>query len=648
MNASKGSRSMSRLATRFAALFSLAALAATALPANAFIANGRMASPAERGIGAYRTTARNLRDLGPMNARAVVHIGLLLKYRNEAELESLINAQATKGSRYYHHFLTTAQFAQYFAPDAATYARTIATLQRHGFRVEQTFANRGMIRASAPVRTAASYFATSFHAVYQVGRGVRYVNTTVARMPADLRNDVVALSGLHSITTVAFALKRPDIRKLLARRNALAIAGAFTAPRTATAPVGAPRRRDAAPTPAPGPDATIPPGSQLTEEATYMGYGPDIYAQAYTFPETQGYAGSGHAAGSVIDTDFSDSDAKAEFKTFNIPRTKTGNRVCTDPNADTACCSKGSISAGTCVYSPDTEGESTLDAEAIMTLAPQADFYEYLAPDFSDVGIEAAYNRVVSDDKVAAVNSSFGGCETDDPSFEYATNYIAMQGASLGITFSASSGDTGSTSCGVYLGNGSPQTDVGVSIPAADTYFTGVGGTDFEVLTPLSYYTIENGWTFGGGGVSVIEQTPSYQTGITNVHLDGRNVPDLAFTADPDPPGNGFVITYGGASEATGGTSLSSPMWVATLASMAQEDGLANGFGFVNPGIYAAVNDASYSSYFHDVIVGTDGTAIAGGNVTANGIPIYTCQIGYDNITGAGTPEGFALGAYLK
>jgi kumamolisin len=646
MIASKGSRSMSRLATRLAALFSIVTLAATAVPADAFIANGHMASPAERGVAADRATARNLRDLGPMNARGLVHVGLLLKYRNESELEALVNAQATKGSRYYHRFLTKAQFAQYFAPDAATYARTIATLQKHGFRIEQTFANRGMIRASAPVTAASSYFATSFRSVYQTGRGVRYMNTSVAKMPADLRSDVVALSGLHSITTVAFPLERPDIHKLLARRAALEMSGALTAPQHAAVPVAV-RSRDAAPTPAPGPDATIPPGSQLTEEATYMGYGPDVFAQSYTFPETQGYGGNGHGAGSVIDTDFADSDAKAEFTTFNIPRTKTGTRVCTDPNADTACCSKGSISAGTCVYSPDTEGESTLDAETIMALAPQVNFYEYLAPDFSDVGIEAAYNRVVSDDVVAAVNSSFGGCETDDPSFEYATNYIAMQGASLGITFSASSGDTGSTSCGVYLGNGSPQTDVGVSTPAADTYFTGVGGTDFELLT-VNYYTTETGWTFGGGGVSVFEQTPTWQTGITNIHLTGRNVPDLAFTADPDPPGNGEVITFGGETEATGGTSLASPMWVATLASMAEEDGLSNGFGFVNPSIYAAINDASYSSYFHDVIVGTDGLAIAGGNVTASGVPIYTCEVGYDNITGAGTPEGFALGAYLK
>ncbi len=639
---------MSRISIRISALFTILTLAASVMPADAFIANGRLASPAERGIGASRTTARNLRDLGPMDARGLVHVGVMLKNRNEAELESLVNAQGTKGSRYYHHFLSAAQFRSYFAPDAATYARTIATLQKHGFRIEQIFANRGMIRASAPARTASAYFGTSFRSVFQTGRGVRYVNTSAVRMPADLRNDVVALSGLHSITTVRFPLRRPDLRKLLARRNALTVVGALAAPQSVAARVTAARTRNVAPTPAPGPDATIPPGSQLGEEASYMGYGPDVYAQAYTFPETQGYGGKGHAAGSVIDTDFSDADAKQEFTTFNIPRTKTGNRVCTDPNADTACCSKGSVSAGTCVFSPDTEGESTLDAQTIMSLAPQADFYEYLAPDFSDVGIEAAYNRVVSDDKVAAVNSSFGGCETDDPSFEYATNQIAIQGAALGITFSASSGDTGSTSCGVYLGNGSPQTDVGVSTPAADTYFTGVGGTDFEVLTPLSYYTLENGWTFGGGGVSVFESTPSYQTGVTNVHLSGRNVPDLAFTADPDPPGNGFVITFGGESEPTGGTSLSSPMWVAMLASMAEEDGLTTGFGFVNPGIYGAVNDASYSSYFHDVIVGTDGTAVAGGNVTANGVPIYTCNVGYDNITGAGTPEGFALGAYLK
>jgi subtilase family serine protease len=353
-----------------------------------------------------------------------------------------------------------------------------------------------------------------------------------------------------------------------------------------------------------------------------------------------GYGGTNHPIGNVIEADFLRSDIAAEEAKFGITRTGKVYTYCAVAGGGSNCF--GSIGA------PDPVGEATLDANIMTSLAPNADFYVYLAPSFDDLQIESAYAMAVDQNIVEAVNSSFGGCETDDPSFEYATNYIAMQGASLGITFSASAGDTGSTSCGIYLGNGSPQTDVGVSTPAADTYFTSVGGTDFEVLTPASYYTLENGWTFGGGGVSVLEQTPTWQSGIANIHLTGRNVPDLAFTADPDPPGNGFVITFGGALEPTGGTSLSSPMWVATLASMAEEDGLKVGFGFVNPSIYPAINDASYSSYFHDVIVGTDGLAVAGGNVTASGVPIYTCEVGYDNITGAGTPEGFALGAYLK
>jgi xanthomonalisin len=631
-----------------AALLALAGLTFSTVPAYAAIQNGRSLSPADRGIGAYRTMMRGLRDLGPIKPATPVHIGVMLRYRNEAELESLVLAQSTKGSRYYHHFMTKEQFANYFAADAATYARTIATLQKHGFRIEQTFANRGMIKATAPAATASRYFGTSFRSVYQTGRGVRYINTSVVRMPSDLRSDVVALSGLHSTVNVSFPIEHGDIRLLRSRAQAeLAARGriALDATKTIAARVGS-RSPYAATTPAPGPEPTIPAGSPLTEEVTYMGYGPDVFQASYDYPVYHGYGGANRAVGSVIDSDFSDSDAKTEFTTFKIPRTKTGIRVCTDSNPD-ACCSKGSVAAGTCVYTPDTEGESTLDAEAIMTLAPQADFYEYLAAQFDDIGIEGAYNRVVSDDKVLSVNSSFGGCESDDPSFEYATNYTAMQGAALGITFSASTGDTGSTSCGYEIMNGAPATAVGISIPAGGSYFTGVGGTDFEVIVN-GFYTTETAWTFGGGGVSVFEGVPSYQTGVTNVHTSGRNIPDLAFTADPDPRGNGFVITFGGSISPTGGTSLSSPMWCAMLADMSDEDGLKGGFGLANTGIYGALQDASYASYFHDVILGTNGAVNLGQIVSSPGVPVYAAGVGYDNTTGAGTPLGFELGAYLK
>src|SRR5205807_1313668 len=82
--------------------------------------------------------------------------------------------------------------------------------------------------------------------------------------------------------------------------------------------------------------------------------------------------------------------------------------------------------------------------------------------------IEDGYNRAVSDGFVDVLNSSFGGCETGDTAFDTSTNQIATQGASKGITFAASSGDSGSAEC-----SGS----TGVSSPASDPEFVAVGGT---------------------------------------------------------------------------------------------------------------------------------------------------------------------------
>ena len=76
----------------------------------------------------------------------------------------------------------------------------------------------------------------------------------------------------------------------------------------------------------------------------------------------------------------------------------------------------------------------------MLSLAPAAHFYTFIAPAFDDVQIEFAYEDLVSQDAVGVESSSFGSCETLDPDFEYTSNYIAMEGAVLGISFGASTG----------------------------------------------------------------------------------------------------------------------------------------------------------------------------------------------------------------
>ena len=95
-----------------------------------------------------------------------------------------------------------------------------------------------------------------------------------------------------------------------------------------------------------------------------------------------------------------------------------------------------------------------------------------------------------------------------------------QQGASEGVEFSASSGDSGSNEC-----NGTK----GVSAPAGGPYFSSIGGIDFTdtsqgVLETVTMGTVDG--DSGGGGVSTVFALPSYQSGITGMITTGRNQPD--------------------------------------------------------------------------------------------------------------------------
>ena len=604
-------------------------------------------APADRGVAADVASARNLRDLGRMNSNAAVNVGVLMRVRNVTELQQLTLLQGRPGSPVFHHYLSPAQWNAYFAPDAQTYARTAALLQRRGFHILRTFSNRGYLEARAPASTVERYFSTKLRLVEQPGRGVRYMNVTPAVMPAELRDVAVSVAGLHSIVTVSHPIRFAD--KTAFRRSELyaQTVAALRAPAPEAAggrdhPLNVPTPLTATTpsVPQPGPDPTEVPGnptSDLTSSAG--GYDPTIYATAYDYPVQHGYGGSGHNAGTVIEADYLDSDAKAEFTNFGIPRSPTagalgyGVRLCADPNPTANC--DGTIGAA------DPEGESTLDAMVIMSMAPKAGFYEAIAPAFNDEQIEAAYEVHINMDVVDDVNSSFGECETDDPAFGYATNYLAMEGAALGISFEASTGDTGATACGTYITNGAVQTEFNTSLPSSGVYFTAIGGTQFAPLTSCTSvgsgcYTSELAWNSGNGGYSAIEPVPSWQ--LPALSEDGqtltsvgsttmRNTPDVAFTAALAP---GMDIYYNGSQSAIGGTSVGSPCWTALQVEINQVQKSRN--GWVNPGLYAAflaTNTTTVNFAFRDITGGNNGK--------------YTAVPGYDDASGLGSPLGWEL-----
>jgi hypothetical protein len=131
-------------------------------------------------------------------------------------------------------------------------------------------------------------------------------------------------------------------------------------------------------------------------------------------------------------------------------------------------------------------------------------------------------------------------------------------------------------------------------------------------------------------------------------------VPDISADADLDTGfAVGVLVPQKGAPPQfiefpVGGTSVAAPL-VAGLVTTAQQ-GQPGSFGFLNPAIYAL---AGTSSYFATLPLNSRSPALWRGVATGTGgrtlitfdnqDPSYTRQVtlrGYDNMTGAGTPDG--------
>ena len=105
------------------------------------------------------------------------------------------------------------------------------------------------------------------------------------------------------------------------------------------------------------------------------------------------------------------------------------------------------------------------------------------------------------------------------------------------------------------------------------------------------------------------------------------------------PDGNSGLICPGGQPCSTGwydigGTSLSSPQWAGLVAIADQIHG--GGLGLINPALYAiATNPVSYANDYFDVTTGN--------NQADSSVPGFPATIGWDPVTGLGTPNAANL-----
>ncbi|MFY9986178.1 MAG: protease pro-enzyme activation domain-containing protein [Chthoniobacterales bacterium] len=316
------------------------------------------------------------------------------------------------------------------------------------------------------------------------------------------------------------------------------------------------------------------------------GYTPVALANDFNFPVQNGYDGTGHTAAIIIDSNVKTSDLTSFFSYFPITRTGTISRE---------------IVSGTGAINSDVD-ETALDTETIGGLAPGADIILYLIKELSTADINGAANKIVSDNTAEAVNMSFGGDEFKDATFTAAVK----AGEAKGITWSASSGDSGS--------NGGI-----VSWPAVVPQVISLGGTDISYSGGT--YVTDQAWSGSGGGVSSLYAIPKYQKGVSGLaSTTTRNVPDLSFPADL------VDIFVSGGWVSGEGTSWSSPTYVALQLEINQVKGTR--LGYVNPDIYRAFKKSGYTD-FYDVTQGSNGE--------------YNAKVGYDNVSGIGSPIGETL-----
>ena len=265
--------------------------------------------------------------------------------------------------------------------------------------------------------------------------------------------------------------------------------------------------------------------------------------------------------------------------------------------------------------------ETSLDVQWAHVIAPNAKILLVASKDNSFNNLLGAVDYAVAHG-ASVVSMSWGGTESSGISLSDSHFNVP------GVTFVASAGDNGE----------------GVEWPAASPYVVAVGGTSLN-LNSLGNYSSETTWSGSGGGISLYEGFPSYQTGWqTPNNTQGgwsntRGVPDVSYLADPN---TGVYVVYGGRLYVFGGTSVGAPQWAGLIAlsNSARTDGKTLGtLNFPsNVGIYKAAQLGSTTPYsvnplnFFDVQSGSNG-----------GDADDSAFASYDLTTGVGSPAAKGL-----
>ena len=291
----------------------------------------------------------------------------------------------------------------------------------------------------------------------------------------------------------------------------------------------------------------------------------------------------------------------------------------------------------------DAISEVMLDIEVAAAVCPQATLAVYFS-NFTEKGwvdvIDAALSDSTNNPSVLSI--SYGLAEGSDiwtAQAMTAVNEAMKEAAVRGIPVCVAAGDDGSED---QVEDGLAHVD----FPSSSPYVLCVGGT---ILHKDGTETV---WFEGdglrkdrggatGGGVSNVFDRPAWQSNITikSVNpnqMNGRVVPDVAADA---AGGTGYLIVAQGSQGVCGGTSAATPLWAALIARL---NNMGKPLHYATPLFYQPNANTGGKPLgglaCKDIVEGNNDSAAAGG---------YSAEVGYDAVTGWGTPNGTNLVRYL-
>lgn len=549
----------------------------------------------------------------------------------QADLDTLLAAQANPSSALYHHWLTPDEFATRFGVADSDIATVESWLQSQGFAIDSVARSRNQITFDGTAGEVAAAFGTTLHR-YQFPDRVHFAPSTDLSVPAALAPLVADVMHLSDFV--------PRAHKLLRKAG---VQPAYT--------------------------SSVSPGNHYLT--------PLDVATMYDMKSTYnaGFNGAGQAIAIVGESSIDMSSITA-FQAGAGLKSNLPNMVLV-PSTGVP---------GINALSDGDEGESQLDVEYATGMAPGANIFLVYTGDSPNHNVFDSLQYAVTEDIAPIISGSYGTCETFVSSQSAVVfSQIAQQAATQGQTILFSAGDNGSTDCFGQTTNVTQEEALAVDFPGSVPLITALGGTEMQtgtysatntqywqsangtdVISSLLSYVPEAVWnedntrgiSSGGGGASVLYTRPTWQAGVAGLPAGtNRLVPDLSLQSSVSSPGYIYCTTdpsdldaesltnscanglrsSSGYFAVAGGTSFATPIMAGMLAVLNQAKGIS-AQGSINATLYGlASNSATYASAFHDVTTGSNACTAGVNYCSGTATTLYQAGSGYDEATGLGS-----------